>query len=58
MVPRIGPHIIILGSIDNYEAKFEKLWLFYTEGLKNVGWNQYLKINLKYKDQIVCSKID
>jgi cell division protein FtsQ len=58
MVPRVGPHIIILGSIDDYQAKFEKLWLFYNEGLKNVGWNQYLKINLKYKDQIVCTKTE
>lgn len=58
MVPRVGPHIIILGSIDDYEAKFDKLWLFYNEGLKNVGWNQYQKINLKYKDQIVCTKTE
>jgi cell division protein FtsQ len=58
MIPRVGPHLIILGSIDNFENKFEKLWLFYNEGLKNVGWNQYQKINLKYNDQIVCTKID
>lgn len=58
MVPRVGPHIIILGGIEDYEAKFDKLWLFYNEGLKNVGWNQYLKINLKYKDQIVCTKTE
>lgn len=58
LVPRIGPHIIILGSIDDYEGKFEKLWLFYNEGLRNVGWNQYLKINLKYRDQIVCTKTE
>jgi cell division protein FtsQ len=57
MVPRVGPHLIILGDIDDFEAKFDKLWLFYNEGLRNVGWNQYQKINLKYKDQIVCTKI-
>lgn len=57
IIPRIGPHLIILGEAENYEKKLEKLRIFYTEGLNNVGWNQYLKINLKYKDQIVCSKI-
>lgn len=57
MVPRVGPHIIILGPIDDYREKFEKLELFYKEGLNNIGWNQYVKINLKYKDQVVCTKI-
>lgn len=57
IVPRVGPHLIQLGSVDNFEGKLEKLQIFYKEGLNNLGWNQYLKINLKYKDQIVCSKI-
>lgn len=57
IVPRIGPHLIQLGDINNFEQKLEKLRIFYKEGLNNVGWNQYLNINLKYKDQIVCSKI-
>lgn len=58
MIPRVGPHIIVLGNIDDYEARFDKLWLFYNEGLKHVGWNKYQKINLKYKDQIVCTKTE
>jgi cell division protein FtsQ len=57
LIPRIGPHIIILGKLTDYREKFDKLELFYKEGLNHVGWNQYVKINLKYKDQIVCSKI-
>ena len=57
LVPRIGPHIILLGEIEGYRKKFEKLEIFYKEGLNRIGWNQFLKINLKYKDQIVCTKI-
>lgn len=57
LVPRIGPHLIQLGTIENYEMKLNKLWIFYNEGLKVKGWNNYLNINLKYKDQIVCTKI-
>jgi cell division protein FtsQ len=57
IVPRVGPHLIILGPPNDYAEKLEKLKIFYTEGLNNVGWNQYLKINLKYKDQIVCTKL-
>jgi cell division protein FtsQ len=57
LIPRVGPHIIILGKLTDYREKFDKLELFYKEGLNNVGWNHYVKINLKYKNQIVCSKI-
>jgi cell division protein FtsQ len=57
LVPRVGSQIILLGELDDYIEKFEKLEIFYKEGLNNVGWNQYSKINLKYKDQIVCTKI-
>jgi len=57
LIPRIGPHIILFGGIDDYRGKFRKLEIFYKEGLNNVGWNQYLTINLKYKDQVVCTKI-
>lgn len=56
IIPRIGPHLIILGDASDFREKLDKLWVFYNNGLKNVGWNNYLKINLKYKDQIVCSK--
>ncbi|QQS49979.1 MAG: hypothetical protein IPM71_10180 [Bacteroidota bacterium] len=56
LIPRVGPHIILLGPLQDYEAKFDKLQIFYKEGLNQVGWNQYLYINLKFKDQIVCSK--
>ena len=57
LIPRVGPHIIVLGPIDDYREKLDKLEIFYKEGLNNIGWNQYLKINLKYKDQVVCTKI-
>jgi cell division protein FtsQ len=57
LVPRVGPHLILLGDIDDYAEKFEKLEIFYKEGLNNLGWNHYSKINLKFKDQIVCTKI-
>jgi cell division protein FtsQ len=57
LVPRVGSQIILFGGMDDYAVKFEKLKIFYKEGLNNVGWNHYSKINLKYKDQIVCTKI-
>jgi cell division protein FtsQ len=57
LIPRVGPHIILFGNIDDYQSKFRKLEIFYKEGLNHVGWNHYLTINLKFKDQVVCTKI-
>ncbi|MBL4560068.1 MAG: cell division protein FtsQ [Bacteroidales bacterium] len=56
LIPRVGAHKIELGSIENYERKFQKLSALYTKGFSKKGWNTYTKINLKYKDQVVCTK--
>ena len=56
LIPRVGNHIILLGSEEEMEAKFEKLMLFYQKGVQQTGWNQYSIINLKYKNQLVCIK--
>lgn len=57
LVPRVGPHIIEFGKAENIEEKFENLKLLYTQGFNNLGWNQYIHINLKYKNQVICTKI-
>lgn len=56
MIPRVGKHKIILGDVKNLESRFNKLWIFYQKGLNRTGWDQYHTINLKYKDQVICSK--
>ena len=57
LTPRIGNFQIILGPLDDeYVDNLEKLKLFYHKGLNKVGWNRYSVINLKYKNQVVCTK--
>jgi cell division protein FtsQ len=57
LVPRVGSHIILLGTLDGDEtAKLRKLRLFYSEGMPHAGWDSVSYINIKYKDQIVCTK--
>jgi cell division protein FtsQ len=58
LIPRIGSHKIILGSTEDLEEKFSRLYIFYTRGLKHTGWNNYSIINLKYKNQVVCTKLN
>ena len=57
LIPRVGNHQIILGKIEDYQENLAKLKLFYEKGLNKVGWNKYSKINLKYKNQVVCTKV-
>jgi cell division protein FtsQ len=56
LIPRIGNHRILLGNGANLEDKFNKLMIFYKEGLSKTGWNDYSFINLKFQNQVVCSK--
>jgi cell division protein FtsQ len=56
LIPRVGNHTIVLGGVYNLQQKFDKLMQFYTKGLSKTGWNEYRTINLKYKDQVVCTK--
>ena len=52
----MGSHKIILGSAHDLEKKFEKLKVFYRKGLEKVGWDRYQTINLKFENQVVCTK--
>lgn len=56
LVPRVGDHLLILGTADNVEDKLERLMNFYSKGLDNVGWNKYRSISVAYDGQVVCKK--
>ena len=56
IVPRVGNHIIEIGRVEELEEKFNKLKKFYDEGLNKIGWNKYSKINIEFKNQVICTK--
>jgi cell division protein FtsQ len=56
LITRVGSQPVLFGDINDMEEKFEKLFLFYKEGMSKTGWNQYKTINLTFKDQVVCTK--
>ena len=58
LVPQVGAHKIIFGDVSDIEGKFAKLKTFYSQGLNYTGWNLYDTINLKYKNQVICTKIN
>ncbi|MCB9017945.1 MAG: cell division protein FtsQ [Prevotellaceae bacterium] len=56
LVPRVGDHIIALGKLDSYEYKLEKLMSVYKDGFSRTGWNKYRRVDLRYENQVVCTK--
>jgi cell division protein FtsQ len=55
-VTRVGDTIVLLGSLDDYKTKLDKLQKLYTEAFNVIGWDRYKKIDLRYNGQIVCTK--
>jgi cell division protein FtsQ len=57
LIPLVGNHVILFGKAEDMEDKFTRLYAFYKFGLNKIGWNKYDIINIKFKNQVVCSKI-
>jgi len=56
MIPRVGNHRILFGDAENADLKFIKLTKFYTEVIEPKELNLYDTLNIKYINQIICSK--
>jgi len=56
LIARVGEHRILLGTFENFREKLEHLQLFYEQAMPKLGWERYSSINLKFKDQVVCTK--
>lgn len=56
LIPRVGAHQILMGSLEQWKKKLDNLELLYEQGLSTYGWNSYRTINLKYTNQIICTK--
>lgn len=56
LVPRVGNHTILLGNSENLQTKMDNLLMFYQEGASKLGWQSYSKLNLKFANQVVCTR--
>lgn len=56
MLPQVGDYLIEFGTPDDYELKLRNLKAVYQQGFKNMGWNKYRTISVKYRNQVVCTK--
>ncbi|MBS9523953.1 cell division protein [Litoribacter ruber] len=51
---QVGKQTIEFGKPTEIEEKFKKIEILYKEILPKQGWNAYDRVNVKYKDQIIC----
>lgn len=56
ITPTIVGHVVNMGPVDGYAAKFEKLKLFYREVMPAKGWETYDTISVKWSHQVVATK--
>tara|TARA_B100001113_G_scaffold265144_1_gene220056 strand:- start:565 stop:1275 length:711 start_codon:yes stop_codon:yes gene_type:complete len=56
LITRIRGLEINIGDLNFLETKFNNLMSFYNKIIKFKGWDCYYEVNLKYLDQIICSK--
>ena len=57
LVSKVGPARIEFGDMENCERKFQYLKTFYRADKVREMWHMYKSVSLKYKNQIVCTKI-
>ena len=52
--PQVGDQLIEFGYADRISEKLNKLLVFYKQVLPAVGWDQYQRVNVEFRNQIVC----
>jgi cell division protein FtsQ len=56
MVPVVGNHLVKLGTAENIEKKFNRLFVFYKNVLSHAGFDKYRTIDVQYAGQVIGVK--
>jgi cell division protein FtsQ len=56
MSPRVGNQKIRFGYLVDVKEKLNNLYEFYKQAMPVKGWQAYSDINLKFKNQVVCTR--
>lgn len=56
LIPRAGDFEILFGMPVNMETKMKRISNFIRDYLPRMGWDRYSQINLKFDNQIICTK--
>lgn len=56
LVPKLGKQQILFGRYLNVTEKLQRLKIFYNEALPHEGWAKYELIDIRFNNQIVCTR--
>ena len=56
MVPTLGDHLVLFGSVDNLEDKLNRLYTFYKKVWVPSGINAFQVLDLRFNHQVVALK--
>lgn len=56
LIPRVGNHVLFLGAPTNFAEKLNRLELFYSKVLGQIGWNKYSRISVEFDNQVICKR--
>ena len=56
LIPRVGDQKISIGNFKSITEKLDNLYYFYKTAIPIKGWQAYSDINLRFNNQIVCTK--
>jgi cell division protein FtsQ len=53
IIPKLGNQVIRFGDASDYIQKFTRLLAFYQRVERNIGWNKYSVLDLRFKNQVI-----
>ncbi|MGV9011713.1 MAG: cell division protein FtsQ/DivIB [Flavobacteriales bacterium] len=56
LIPSVGMVRVHIGNGELAKERLEKLREFYAQGIPQADWRRYSAIDLRFKDQVVCTK--
>src|SRR5574344_187316 len=56
LIPKVGSCIVRVGAINDMAEQLKKLSYLYKEGFSRIGWDNYNVVDLRYKNQAVCTR--
>lgn len=57
-IPKLGDHVVYFGDGTDVANKFDRLLVFYKDGLSKAGWNTYTRLNVAFKEQVIGTRRD
>ena len=54
LYPQVGKQYVQFGQPEDWEEKFNKIKIAYKQILPSKGWAYYSRIDVRFKNQIVC----